>query len=181
MKAVLTIITKLSDRTINGELLKHLAKTSNDEQPGIRTNTTICLGKIARNLGTNVYISCISSSSQMLTRPKTRQKVLVAAFSRSLRDPFIHARNAALLALAATTDLFNGDDCASKILPALCPSLIDRERYVMVCDKRIGGDLQKSELFATKLTNALMSTFNGSENMEALCQILSYHPRIRHV
>lgn len=54
MKAVLTIIGKLSDRHINGELLKHLAKTQNDEQPGIRTNTTICLGKIARHLGQNV-------------------------------------------------------------------------------------------------------------------------------
>lgn len=54
VKAVLTVITKLSDRTINGELLKYLAKTSNDEQPGIRTNTTICLGKIAKYLGTNV-------------------------------------------------------------------------------------------------------------------------------
>ena len=54
VKAVLTIISKLSDRTVNGELLKHLAKTSNDEQPGIRTNTTICLGKIARSLGVNV-------------------------------------------------------------------------------------------------------------------------------
>ena len=113
VKAVLTIVTKLSDRTINGELLKHLAKTANDEQPGIRTNTTICLGKIARNLGTN-----------------TRQKVLVAAFARSLRDPFVHARNAALLALATTSDLFNDDDCAIKILPALCPSLIDKEKLV---------------------------------------------------
>ncbi|KAL8908621.1 MAG: hypothetical protein Q9207_000709 [Kuettlingeria erythrocarpa] len=113
VKAVLTIITKLSDRTINGELLKHLAKTSNDEQPGIRTNTTICLGKIARNLGAN-----------------TRQKVLIAAFSRSLRDPFVHARNAALLALAATSDLFDENDCALKILPALCPLLVDKEKLV---------------------------------------------------
>lgn len=48
------VVPKLSDRTTNGELLKYLAKTSNDEQPGIRTNTTICLGKIARNLGANV-------------------------------------------------------------------------------------------------------------------------------
>ena len=54
--------------------------------------------------------------------------MLVAAFSRSLRDPFVHARNAALLALAATLDLFNDEDCASKILPALCPTLIDREK-----------------------------------------------------
>lgn len=54
VKAVLTVITKLSDRTINGDLLKYLAKTANDEQPGIRTNTTICLGRIARSLGANV-------------------------------------------------------------------------------------------------------------------------------
>lgn len=54
MKAVLTVVPKLSDRTVNGELLRHLAKTANDEQPGIRTNTTICLGKIARNLGSSV-------------------------------------------------------------------------------------------------------------------------------
>ncbi|KAL8928381.1 MAG: hypothetical protein Q9172_000973 [Xanthocarpia lactea] len=114
VKAVLTIISKLSDRTVNGELLKHLAKTSNDEQPGIRTNTTICLGKISRSLGVN----------------QTRQKVLIAAFCRSLRDPFVHARNAALLALAATSDLFNEDDCATKVLPALCPSLIDKEKLV---------------------------------------------------
>lgn len=54
VKAVLPVINKLSDRTINGELLKFLARTANDEQPGIRTNTTICLGKIAKNLGQGV-------------------------------------------------------------------------------------------------------------------------------
>ena len=113
VKSVLTLITKLSDRAINGELLKYLAKTSNDEQPGIRTNTTICLGKIARNLGVH-----------------TRQKVLIAAFVRSLKDPFVHGRNAALQALAATSDLFPEEDCATKILPSLCLSLIDKEKLV---------------------------------------------------
>ncbi|MCJ1443725.1 MAG: hypothetical protein MMC23_004225 [Stictis urceolatum] len=113
VKAVLTIITKLADRTINGELLKLLARTANDEQPGIRTNTTICLGKIARNLG-----------------PHTRGKVLIAAFTRSLRDPFVHARNASLQALAATADLFSEEDAANKMLPAICPSLIDKEKIV---------------------------------------------------
>lgn len=109
--SVLTVINKLSDRVINGELLKYLAKTANDEQPGIRTNTTICLGKIAKSLGAH-----------------TRSKVLVAAFTRSLRDPFVHARNAALMALGATIDCFTEDDCATKILPALCTSLIDSEK-----------------------------------------------------
>lgn len=113
VKAILTIVPKLSDRVINGELLRHLAKTANDEQPGIRTNTTICLGKIARNLGSN-----------------SRAKVLSAAFARSLRDPFVHARNAALMALAATADLFSEEDCASKLLPIMCPSLVDKEKMI---------------------------------------------------
>lgn len=113
VKSVLVIITKLSDRVINGELLRHLAKTANDDQPGIRTNTTICLGKIAKSLGAN-----------------TRTKVLVAAFTRSLRDPFVHARCAALMALAATVDLYNEEDCAARLLPALCPTLTDKEKIV---------------------------------------------------
>ncbi|KAK4657366.1 Nuclear aminoacylation-dependent tRNA export pathway component [Podospora pseudocomata] len=113
LKSVLTIITKLSDRTINGELLKYLAKTANDEQPGIRTNTTICLGKIAKYLGTS-----------------SRSKVLIAAFSRSLRDPFIHARNAALMALSVTSEHFSDEDCATRVLPAICPSLIDKEKLI---------------------------------------------------
>lgn len=55
VKAVLSVVSKLSDRTINGDLLRYLAKTANDDQPGIRTNTTICLGKIAKNLGQSVW------------------------------------------------------------------------------------------------------------------------------
>lgn len=115
VKSILIIIDKLSDRQINGDLLKYLAKTQNDEQPGIRTNTTICLGKIAKNLGQH-----------------TRAKVLAAAFTRSLRDPFVHARNAALMALAATADCFDETDCATKCLPAICAALIDKEKIIRV-------------------------------------------------
>lgn len=149
VKAVLTVVTKLSDRVINGELLKHLAKTSNDEQPGIRTNTTICLGKIARSLGAN-----------------TRQKVLAAAFARSLRDPFVHARNAALLALAATSDLFGDEDCAHKIMPALCPSLIDKEKLVRdQANKTFDIYLQRTRKYGNSLPDSILPPpSNGSSN-----------------
>ncbi|KAK6217588.1 hypothetical protein QIS74_07702 [Colletotrichum tabaci] len=113
LKSVLVIISKLSDRTINGDLLKYLAKTANDEQPGIRTNTTICLGKIAKNLGTS-----------------SRSKVLIAAFTRSLRDPFVHARNASLMALGVTGECFSDEDVALRIMPAVCPLLIDKEKVI---------------------------------------------------
>lgn len=56
--------------------------------------------------------------------------MLAAAFARSLRDPFVHARNAALLALAATADLFSEEDCATKLLPIMCPSLVDKEKLI---------------------------------------------------
>ena len=135
VKAVLYIISKLSDRIINGELLRLLAKTANDEQPGIRTNTTICLGKIARNLGAS-----------------SRCKVLIAAFGRSLRDPFVHARGAALMALNATIDVFSDDECATKILPAICVSIVDKEKIVRdQANKAVDTYLQRVRKYASTL------------------------------
>lgn len=71
MKAVLTIINKLNDRIVNGELLKFLARTANDEQPGIRTNTTICLGRIAKNLSQSVggLSSMLGLATDITCRP----------------------------------------------------------------------------------------------------------------
>lgn len=146
VKAVLTVITKLSERTTNGELLRHLAKTANDEQPGIRTNTTICLGKIARNLGQS-----------------SRSKVLIAAFSRSLRDPFVHARNAALMALNATSDVFSEEDCANKILPIVCSSLIDKERFVRdTANKVFDTYTAKIKAYAATLPETAAPTDSGA-------------------
>ncbi|KAL4809707.1 armadillo-type protein [Aspergillus unguis] len=140
VKAVLPIINKLSDRTINGELLKFLARTANDEQPGIRTNTTICLGKIAKNLGQG-----------------SRAKVLVAAFTRALRDPFVHARNAGLLALSATLEVFSEDDCATKVLPAICPALLDREKLIRdQANKTLDLYLQRVRKFGNTMADTVL-------------------------
>jgi SCY1-like protein 1 len=140
VKAVLVVVTKLSDRVVNGELLRHLAKTANDEQPGIRTNTTICLGKIARNLS-----------------PSSRGKVLTAAFSRALRDPFVHGRNAALMALAATADIYPEDDCASKMLPAICPCLVDKEKMIRdQANKTMNIYLDRIRRYATTLPDSVL-------------------------
>ncbi|KAK5715459.1 Nuclear aminoacylation-dependent tRNA export pathway component [Elasticomyces elasticus] len=148
VKAVLVVVPKLSDRVINGELLRHLAKTANDEQPGIRTNTTICLGKMARNLSAG-----------------SRAKVLSAAFSRSLRDPFVHARNAALMALGATADVFSEDDCANKMLPAICPSLVDKEKMIRdQANKTLNIYLERVRKFSQSLPDTALppSSAEGS-------------------
>lgn len=161
VKAVLTIVGKLTDRIVNGELLRYLAKTANDEQPGIRTNTTICLGKIAKNMGSS-----------------SRSKVLVAAFTRSLRDPFVHARNAALMAMSATIDVFNDDDCANKILPSLCPCLLDKEKYDL--DHLLLHPKTNIcvESFETKQIKPWTSTSFVSENTALPWLTLLYQPQI---
>ena len=57
------------------QVIKHFSRLLKDEQAGIRTNTTVCLGKIARYL-----------------HHTTRQKVLAGAFGgktfRTLPFPY---------------------------------------------------------------------------------------------
>jgi SCY1-like protein 1 len=48
VKASLALAPKLNDRTVNTILLKHFAKLQVDPEPGIRVNTTICLGMYAK-------------------------------------------------------------------------------------------------------------------------------------
>lgn len=149
VKSILVVIGKLSDRIINGELLRYLAKTANDEQPGIRTNTTICLGKIAKSLGSG-----------------SRAKVLIAAFTRSLRDPFMHARSAALMALTATIEYFSEDDCATKILPCICACLLDKEKLVRdQASRTMDTYLQRVRKYASTMAEtALPPIDNGNPN-----------------
>lgn len=77
-QSVIHLAPKLSYNNLNVEVLRHFARLqAKDDQGGIRTNTTVCLGKIAHHL-----------------HPQIRQKVLISAFIRAMRDPFPPARNA---------------------------------------------------------------------------------------
>ncbi|KAF9540396.1 hypothetical protein EC957_004342 [Mortierella hygrophila] len=115
VKSVLLVIGKLSDKTINYDLLRYLGKLQTDEEPGIRTNTVICLGKIAKHLNDGM-----------------KAKILVPAFTRSLRDPFAHARVASLMALNATADSYDKVDIATRIIPCISLTLVDTEKIVRV-------------------------------------------------
>ncbi|GFP89379.1 probable inactive serine/threonine-protein kinase scy1 [Phtheirospermum japonicum] len=78
LKSMLVLAPKLSQRTVSGSLLKFLSKLQVDEEPAIRTNTTILLGNIASHLNDG-----------------TRKRVLINAFTvRALRDTFSPARGA---------------------------------------------------------------------------------------
>ncbi|KAJ9095595.1 hypothetical protein QFC21_005466 [Naganishia friedmannii] len=113
VKAIPIIAPKLSDRLLNNDLLRLLAKMQIDPEPSIRTNTCILLGRLAPLLG-----------------PNTKKKVLVAAFARSLKDSFVHARVAGLMALMATVEYYDKDDLAGKVVPNMSFTLVDREKLV---------------------------------------------------
>ncbi|KAL7418377.1 Nuclear aminoacylation-dependent tRNA export pathway component [Cryptotrichosporon argae] len=113
VKSVYPLANKLSDRILNNDLLRLLAKMQVDTEPSIRTNTCILLGRLAPILGTN-----------------TKKKVLVPAFARSLKDPFVHARVAGLMALMATVECFDRDDLAGKVIPNMAFALVDKEKLV---------------------------------------------------
>jgi SCY1-like protein 1 len=128
IKATLFIVPKLSDRQLNNDLLRFLAKTQSDEKPQIRTNTTILIGKIAQHLNKS-----------------SRSNVLATAFGKALKDPFIHSRIAAILALSSSIEYFTPDVISNKILTVIAPSLLDKS-------SKVREEAQKSfDLFFQKI------------------------------
>lgn len=130
VKSILHVAPKLNHNNLNVELMKHFARLqAKDPEGGIRTNTTVCLGKIAH-----------------LLHPETRKKVLVIAFTRAMRDPFPPARTGGILALAATQKFYPLSDVAQRVLPALCQMTVDPEKSVREQTfKAIKGFLGKLE------------------------------------
>lgn len=114
MKSMLHLAPKLNSVNLNEELLKHFTRLqTRDEEGGIRANTTVCLGKIAKYFNSH-----------------TQQTVLLPSFLRMLRDPFPPARHAAIAGISANESIFSVKDCATKIMPALCALCIDPDTNV---------------------------------------------------
>ncbi|KAF8909893.1 armadillo-type protein [Mucidula mucida] len=113
VKSVILLAPKFSDRVLNNDLLRHLAKMQTDPEASIRTNTCILIGRLGPTLGYN-----------------TKKKVLVPAFTRAIKDTFVHARVAGLMAFMATIDCFDAEDLATKVIPNLSSAMIDKEKLV---------------------------------------------------
>ncbi|KAJ1285966.1 hypothetical protein BS78_03G317800 [Paspalum vaginatum] len=114
LKSMLVLAPKLSQRTISGSLLKYLSKLQVDEEPGIRTNTTILLGNIANYMNDG-----------------TRKRVLINAFTvRALRDTFPPARAAGIMALSVTSSYYEMTEIATRILPNIVVLTFDPDSDV---------------------------------------------------
>lgn len=113
VRAIILLSPKLSDRILNNDLLRHLARLQSDPEASIRTNTCILIGRLGPSLGYN-----------------TKRKVLVPAFSMALKDSFVHARVAGVMAFMATAECFEMDDVAGKVVSAVVGATLDKEKLV---------------------------------------------------
>ena len=111
VRSIVHIHTKLSNRILNNDLLRQLAKMQLDPEASIRTNTCILIARLAPSLGHS-----------------TKRKVLVPAFARALKDTFVHARVASLAGFSASVDYFDVEDLANKVLPVVVLALVDKEK-----------------------------------------------------
>ncbi|PIN15089.1 Protein kinase [Handroanthus impetiginosus] len=123
LKSMLVLAPKLSQRTISGSLLKFLSKLQVDEEPAIRTNTTILLGNIASYLNEG-----------------TRKRVLINAFTvRALRDTFSPARGADLysaniyLSHSCTFNFLSFFQKPVKCMPGKCLYLSSWLNFLFIC------------------------------------------------
>mmetsp|Transcript_346 Transcript_346/g.854 ORF Transcript_346/g.854 Transcript_346/m.854 type:complete len:822 (+) Transcript_346:2496-4961(+) len=131
LKSMLSLGPRMSQKTLNNSVLKHLSKLQVDEEPSIRANTTVLLGNLAGYLG-----------------EATCKRVLLNAFTRALKDSFPPAKIAGLRAMVATAQYHSAEDAALRILPAVSPLAVEPVGEVR------GATLQVLECFTTKLKEA---------------------------
>ena len=114
IRSIVLLAPKLNYNNMNVELMKHFARLQGtDDQGMIRTNTTVCIGKIAPFIN-----------------PQLRQRILLSAFPKAMRDPFPLARLSGVIAIANTDRFYTLRDVSSKVLPSLCTLCIDPEKDV---------------------------------------------------
>lgn len=112
LKATVEIMPKLTQPNLE-KLSRYLVRLQSDPEQGIRTNTVIVFGKLAP------FLTEVS-----------RQKLLLPAFARALKDPFIPCRLSALKCLLKVKQFFTAPEIAGKVLPAVSPFLLDGSKDV---------------------------------------------------
>lgn len=115
LKKIPIVVSHISERQLNNELLRYLAKTQVDQDVEIRTWTVIIITQISNLLST-------SSGN--------RSNILATAFTKSLKDPVIKPRLAALYGLNKSIELFDVTTIANKILTVIAPGLLDKDPLV---------------------------------------------------
>ncbi|KAL7490075.1 hypothetical protein ACHAW6_015802 [Cyclotella cf. meneghiniana] len=112
LKSTIVLVPKLNAASLE-KMVRYLVRLQSDPEASIRTNTIIFVGKVSPSL------------SDM-----SRQKLILPAFTRAMKDPFTPCRLAALKAVIACKSYFTQKDVAEKVLPCIVPHLLDGAKEV---------------------------------------------------
>jgi hypothetical protein len=112
LKSTIPLIPHLN--SVNLEKLgRYLVRLQSDPENSIRTNTVIFISKIAPSLAKT-----------------SREKLLLPAFVRAMRDPFPPCRLAALKSILHCKEFFVPKAVAEQVLPSVVPHLVDPTEQV---------------------------------------------------
>mmetsp|Transcript_12638 Transcript_12638/g.22717 ORF Transcript_12638/g.22717 Transcript_12638/m.22717 type:complete len:401 (-) Transcript_12638:51-1253(-) len=107
LKATLALVPSLNSPNVE-KLSRYLVRLQSDAETSIRANAVIFIAKIAPHLS-----------------EVSKQKMLLPAFARSMKDTFAPCRLSALQSTLQTKTLFTMQDIATKVLPCVMPLLLD--------------------------------------------------------
>ena len=122
LKSTAALVPHLTQPNLE-KLCRYLVRLQCDPETSIRTNTVIFFSKIAPYL-----------------TETTRQKMLLPAFVRAMKDPFTPCRLAALKSTLKAKEFFDPKGIASRVMPCVTPQLLDpsaevrREAFMAVED-----------------------------------------------
>ncbi|EOD12328.1 hypothetical protein EMIHUDRAFT_104211 [Emiliania huxleyi CCMP1516] len=105
---------------------------------GAHTPPRSDLGDISRRLSVAGKIAVHLDASE-------RERVLIPAFTRSLKDPFPPGRNAGLLSFSATQQYYKPIDAATRVLAAVAPMVLDPEREASAAVGKPPGEASSAD------------------------------------
>ena len=108
LKNLVHLLDKLDTEVVRNKLLRCIVNLQNDKEPSIRTNATIFLGKLVNKLNDD-----------------TRIRVVYPAFVKSLRDPFVHCRVAALKSTSDCLSSIGPEILCTKMMPPIVICMYD--------------------------------------------------------
>ncbi|GMM54460.1 Cex1 protein [Maudiozyma humilis] len=152
LKAVPCTVAALTERQVSNELMRGLARTQVDGEVAVRTATVRVVVRVAPRLE---------------TLGERRAAVLATIFTKSLRDPALETRLAALQGLHECLPLFSAAVVAERMMSVVSPGLLDKEARVRRQARRLLGEyLEKLEGAMRELDEADEGN-NGSASEHA--------------
>lgn len=136
LKSTLGLVPILTPPNLE-KLTRYLVRMQADSEVSIRTNTVIFIAKLASHL-----------------TPTAREKMILPAFVRALKDPFAPCRLAVMQVMVGTFEYFDPQGLAGKLLPSITVHLLDsdtnvRKEAFKVCDQL----LKKLRVESDKMTH----------------------------